>query len=98
MIGLVLTFIHDFTNLRSSSNVHFEAVSHPHCSWDDFLLEEEEYFRAGLVGATLHKQSLGRFEVVENMHFVVVEDTEDNMHFVMVEGKKVVDTANSGEN
>ena len=72
---------------------------HPHCSWGDFLVEEEEeYFAAGLVGATHHKESLGHFEVVKNMHFVVVEDMVGNMHCVMVEGKEVVGTANSGDN
>jgi len=67
---------------------------HPHCSWGDFLVEEEEYFGAALVGTTLHKQILGRFEVVENKHFVVVEDKVGNMHFVVVEGKEVVGTIN----
>ena len=74
---------------------------HPHCSWVDFLVEEEEeeeYFGAGLVGATHHKESLGCFEVVENMHFVVVEDMVGNMHCVVVEGKEVVGTVNSGDN
>jgi len=46
--------------------------------------------------AMLHKQSLGRFEVVKNMHFVVVEDKAGNMHFVVVEGKEVVGTVNLG--
>jgi len=76
---------------------------HPHCSWGDFLVdeeeeEEEEYFATGLVGATHHKESLGCFEVVENMHFDVVEDMVGNMHCVVVEGKEVVGTVNSGEN
>ena len=71
---------------------------YPHCSWGDFLVKEEEYFGAGLVGATHHKESLGRFEVVENMHFVVVEDTVGNIHFIVVEGKEVVGTANSEDN
>jgi len=43
-------------------------------------------------------QSLGRFKVVGNMHFVVVEDKVGNMHFVVVEGKEVVGTANLGDN
>ena len=77
----------------------WKQYPHPHCSWGDFLVEEEEeYFGARLVGATRHKQSLGCFEVVENMYFVVVEDTVDNMHFVVIEGKEVVGTANSGDN
>jgi len=54
-------------------------------------------FGPGKVGAaTLHMQSLGRFEVVNNMHFVVVKGKEvvSNMHFVVVEGTKVVGIAN----
>ena len=71
---------------------------HPHCSWGYFLVEEEEYFGAGLVGTMLHTQSLGRFEVVGNMYFVLVEDKVGNMHFVMLEGKEVVGTANLEDN
>jgi len=45
-------------------------------------------------------QSLGCFEVVRNMHFVVVEGKEvvGNMHFVVVEGKEVVGIANLEDN
>ena len=52
------------------------------------------------MGATLHIQSLVRFEVAGNMHFVVVEGEEGvgNMHFVVVEGKEVVGIANFGDN
>ena len=50
------------------------------------------------MGATHHKKSLDRFEVVENIHFVVVEDMVGNMHCVVVEGKEVGGTANSGDN
>jgi len=46
----------------------------------------------------LHTQSLGRFEVVGNMYFVLVEDKVGNMHFVMLEGKEVVGTANLEDN
>ena len=48
----------------------------------------------------IHMQSLVRFEVVGNMHFVVVESKEGvgNMHFIVVEGKEVVDIANLGDN
>jgi len=45
-------------------------------------------------------QSLGRFEVVDNMDFVVMEGREvvGNLHFVVVEGKEVVDIANLEDN
>jgi len=57
-----------------------------------------EAIASKMIVGTLHKQSLGRFEVVENMHFVVVEDMMGNMHCVVVEGEEVGGTANSGDN
>ena len=57
-----------------------------------------EAIASRMIVGTLHKQSLGRFEVVENMHFVVVENKVGNMHFVVIEGKEVVGTANLGDN
>ena len=41
-------------------------------------------------GATLHMLSLVRFEVVGNMHFVVVEGKEGvgNMHFIVAEVRR----------
>ena len=52
------------------------------------------------VGATLHIQSSGRFEMLGNMHFVVEEGKEvvGNMHFVVVEGKEVVGIVNLEDN
>ena len=52
------------------------------------------------MGATIHMQSLVHFEVVDNMHFVVVESKEGvgNMRCVVVEGKEAVGIANLGDN
>jgi len=52
------------------------------------------------VGATLYIQSLGRFEVVGNMHFVVMEGKKvvGNTLFVVVEGKEVVGIVNLEDN
>ena len=48
----------------------------------------------------LHMLGLVHFEVVGNMHFVVVDGKEGvgNMHFVVIEGKELVGIASLGDN